>query len=836
METRKDNQTVLKHSDDIFKDILSPMNDRGTSSYVYFYRIIGVDDEEKYLADVITLDERLKSLGNYIFFDRKIKIASNSSIEAARKLLNQVPLNDYGNGALLNVLETNGYFSLTSDLQVNLKIKSAFGVMLKLYMTNERTINLSIIMNFVMKVLLWFVDYGKQVGKKSSYNPKIMYWGSPKTHEVYFLILMSLIGCDVLVLNTSFNDRFNQVDKKREFSILIKNTSERQITAFPSKESLRMTQARIEEARPKEEQFRPLVEKSSKLMENSERDLSTYQNTIKLFDPTIVVKLKKSETIFQEIFVPLSKRSGYVGGPSPILPTYFLRYIGAPSSSDDWEAEYYNSLYNIDNAFKTSGYYLKFLDGIPAPSATESDLIPQKLISYPYRDRFEILEHLLAASILFQTYDQLLDNTVKKSFVDSVNLFAEQSKNSNTSIVLNFSLKLVTWFNRYLPKILTRSNRNKKFSMGGLDYEHNPKILFYGGIKLHEIYLLNALHKIGCDVLFIHPDSDGDQPFRKFDDDELMTQVMINNYSLPLTPFPEGERLVRKSTVAYKASKEIEEVIYNEEVGLFKPWQFESYSTHPITLKTTFDELKILWTEPAKLRPEFKVQNKKVYVPNIFAKVNGVSEDLNSYWLDLKLLTSTSNTKLLEDVPFTKIIYTKQELYQSGYLLNEQGLFDEMKVVKSPFYRFGYLKGDLQHFLFLKINELLTSGMFLETIDKKFKLKIIMTILTMDDTLIKLIEVFDYPQEIPKVIVYDNEKTTFSENDAILLAYFNLIGLDVVIFTPTNYRTIEQQIKPSLFDVHQLPLVKYDLALPSLSSISEPPVQKPGLLSRFFKL
>ncbi|TGE35088.1 hypothetical protein E4K67_27205 [Desulfosporosinus fructosivorans] len=829
MEARKDIRTNLKHSDDIFKDILSPLIDREAVSDVYFYRIIGCDHEEKYRAQIVSLDEKLRSLGNYIFLDRRIKLASNSSIEAARKLLNQVPLNDYSNGALLNVLETHGYFSLTSDLQVNLEIKKAFGVILRLYMTNERTVNLSIIMNFVMKVLLWFVDYGKQVGKKSPYNPKIVYWGSPKTHEVYFLILMSIIGCDVLVLNTSFNDRFDQVDKQNEFSLLIRQERERPIADFPTNESIKAPTVKVEEAQSK-------VEKPSKLQENTERDLSTYHNLVALYDPTIVVKLKKSETIFEEILVPLTKRSGYVGGSFPILPVYFVRYIGAPDCSDDWEAEYYNSLYNLDNAFKTTGFYLKFLDGIPTPSSAESNLIPQWLIHYPYSDRFEILEQLLQSNILPQTYDQLLDNTVRKTFVDSVNLFVEKSSNVNTSIVLNFSLKLVTWFNRYLPKLLTRSNRNKKFSVGGLDYEHNPKILFYGTIKSHEIYLLHAFHKMGCDVLYVNSDEEGDLPFRSFDDDKLMTQVMENEHNLPLTTFPEGERLIRKSTIAYKASKEIEEAIYNEEVGLFKPWQFESYSTQPITLKTTLDELKILWTEPAKIRPEFKVKNKKVYVPNMFAKINGVSEDLNSYWLDLKTLSSAPNTRLLEDLPFTKISYTRQELYQTGYLLNEQGFFDESKVMESQHYKFGYLKADLQHFLIVKINELLSSGMFLVSVDDKFKLKIIMTILTMDDSLIKLIEVFDYPQEIPKVIVYDNEKATFSENDAILLAYFNLIGLDVVIFTPTNYKTIEQQIKPSLFDIHQLPFVKYDLALPSLSSISAAPVQKPGLLSRFFKL
>jgi len=830
MEVSKGIRTVLKHSNDIFKDILSPMVDRGTSPYVYFYRIIGCNDEPQYLAEIVRLDNKLRAIGNYISFDKVIHMTTNTTlIEQARKLFEQVPLKDFSNGALLNVLETQSYFATTSDIKVNRKIKDAFGIMLTLYMSNEPTVNLSIAVNFITKVLLWFGDYGQQVGEKSLYNPKIIYWGSPKTHEIYFLILMSLIGCDILVLNTSFEDRFDKVDKLREFSISINKANEREIGDFPTQKAPNATQIRIEVPQPQ-------VEETPKLKETTEKNLNPYQDLIGLEVPAIVVKLKKSEAIFEEIFVPMTQRSGYIGGPLPILPTYFMRYIGVPGSSDDWEAEYYNSLYNLDNAFKKSGFYLKFLDGIPAPSTAESDQIPKRLSGFPFKDKHDILEQLLEAKILPETYDQLLDNTIRKTFVDSVNLFTEKSSNINVSIVLNFSLKLATWFSRYLPKLLTRSNRNKKFSVGGPDPEHNPKILFYGTIKPHEIYLLNAFHKLGCDVLFIHPSQDGDLPFQHFDKDKLITQVVSYENKLPLTTFPEGERLIRKSTIAYNASKEIEEVIYNEEVGLFKPWQFESYATQPITLKTTLDELKILWGEPAKLRPEFKIQNKKVYVPNLFAKINGVSEDLNAYWLDLKNFSATPNTWLIEELPYTKISYSKQELYQTDYLLNEQGMFDEIKVMKCQHYKFGYLKEHLQHFLIYKINELLSSGMFLAAVDEKFKLKIIMTILTMDDDLIKLIEVFDYPQEIPKVIIYDHKKETFSETDAILLAYFNLIGLDVVILTPTNYKTIEQQLRPSLLDVHQLPFVKYDLVLPSLNTISTALPHKPGLLSRFFNM
>jgi hypothetical protein len=788
------------------------LSERGDSRYVYFYRIIGCDNELQYRAEIVCLDEKLKSLGNYIRFDKAIHLTTDSSlIDQTRKLFDQVPLRDFSNGALVNLLETRGYFSLTPNKQFTLQIKAAFGVMLNLYLTNQPTINISIIVNFLTKILLWLKDYGKQICKESSHNPKLVYWGSPKEHEIYFLILMSLIGCDVLVLNTSFDDNFDKVDKQKEFSLLNKKANEIPIGAFPAKPSEGKKGTGIEPP------------KSEKVEEN----LPKSQSKLALNDHIIVVKLKKNENVFNEILVPLSKRSGYVGKPYPIIPAFFVRYIGVATTVDDWEAEYYNGLYNLDKALQMSGAYIKFINGIPTPYAAESTAIPHKLIDYPYKDRFDILEQILQSNILFQTHDELLDNTLKQVFVDIATLFAERNSNINLSILLNFDLKLVTWLNRYLPELFSSSK--------GFDYERNPKVLFYGNIKPHEIYLLYAFHKIGCDVLFVHSQEDGDKPFQSFDLHQQITKLIKNTHSLPLASFPQVEQVIRKSTVAYNASKEIEEVIYSEDVGLYQPWQFESYLTQPITLKTTYDELKILWREHARIRPEFKVQNKKVYVPNLFAKINGVNENIDNYWQDIKALSSASNTRLISDVPFSQISYTKQELYQTAYLLNQHGLFDEAKVVKSKHYKLSYLKGPLQHFLIAKINELILSGMFLGTVDEKFKLKILMTILTMDDQLVKLIEMFDYPQEIPKVIVYDNEKETFSESDAIVLAYFNIIGLDIVIFTPTNYKTIEQHIRPSFLDVHQLPLVKFDLAIPALNNITSP-TTRPGLLSRILKL
>lgn len=832
---------------------------------------MGCDDERRYLTEVADLDESLRALGTYVLFDQAIPVTTDAALIAGvRNLVEPVALGDFGNGVLWQALETHGYFSSIPGKPDRSKLRDAFHNMLNLYLTNERSANLSMAVNFVTKVLCWLVDYGRVFGRESTYNPKIMYWGSPKVHEIYFLILMSLTGCDILVLNPSFNDNFAKVDRGNEFCLLMKQNREILMGAFPRKPTAEKITPRREPQRidPADLVRRTPagtgsgIELAARTSARTDAPVGAFTRTDApagrsagtetargersgghtprtqseglCSDLILVAKLVKPGDIFADILVPLNQRSGYAGEPYPILPTYFTRYIGVPDSSDDWETEYYNRLFNLDQTLQASGPYLRFSGGIPAPDAAESAAIPSRIISYSYQDSLDVLQHILAAKLLPQTQVELLDNTLTKVLVDTVNLLAEQSPHVNMSILLNFSLKLVAWLNRYLPQLFaTQSNRSGRTGREGLADGRNPKILFYGNIKPHEIYLLNALHNLGCDVLFVHPQPEGDKPFQLLDKENALTTLVLNEHNLSPAPFPQTERLVRRSTVAYNASKEIEEVIYSEDVGLYKPWQFEGYLTQPITLKTTFDELKILWREPAKVRPEFKVQNQKVYVPNLFAKINGVSANMADYWQDLKTLVLAPQARLIETVPFSRLSYTKQELFQAAYFLNEQGLFDPIKVMKCPHYKFGYLKEPLQHFLVEKINELILAGRFLAPIDEKFKLKILMTILTMEDSLIKLIEVFDYPQEIPKLILYDNRRESFSEDDAILMAYLNLIGLDMVIFTPTNYATIEQYLKPTLFDIHQLPLVEFDLSLPALSSIPVPSANKQGLLSRF---
>jgi hypothetical protein len=81
----------------------------------------------------------------------------------------------------------------------------------------------------------------------------------------------------------------------------------------------------------------------------------------------------------------------------------------------------------------------------------------------------------------------------------------------------------------------------------------------------------------------------------------------------------------------------------------------------------------------------------------------------------------------------------------------------------------------------------------------------------MDKEIIKLLQRFDYPFFVPKVLIYHSDDKAFSIEDYVTIALLNAVGLDIVILSPTGYNNIENGIKGSLFDTHNLEDVKFDL-------------------------
>jgi hypothetical protein len=777
-------------TNDIFNDMLLPLKERtNRENCAYFYRLIGFDNQTEFQNKVTLLHQQLAQLGDlYLYLVDSIPLPFNKSLadRISQALTN---LNDNEPTAICELLDQANLFPTP-------KMKGSLTTVLELFIKNEPTANISIVKNFISKMMLWAHQHVPTLYRQtnSEHNPKVLYFGDIKKHSVYFLILLSRLDCDVLYINPHSDVNYQKVDRSNQFSQLIVGSIKTKLPEPLIKEIFKET--------PK---VAPIATPAPPITGRS-----------------VAVKLKTCIDIWQDILLPLSKRSGYLGNPAPILPIYFYRLIGLKGTSTAVADEFYNTLYQLDKTFanRVCGY-IRLTNYLAMPN--NSDIARYKTKLQQTSNGDTLVNKVIQANILPTTGSEPMNNTIKTAFQQTMGLFINQEyisqePNSNPAKLENFALKLIGWVNMYFSALYTN-----------FDFLDNPKVLYYGDIKQHEVYFLILLAKIGCDVLYVNTDRQQDDIFKEIDPDQEYSKLIEQQHSAPLEPFPEVERVVRKATVAYNASQQIQQVIYSEDAGLFKPWQFQDYQTKPVTLRTTYDELGILWNEEARIRPEFKVVNGTVYVPNLFAKIKGTHEDLSLYWQDYKLLTGAKNTHVVTQVPFTWVNYSKRDLYASAFLFNSDGTLNKDKLLQCSFYRFGYLRNSLQDLIINKINELIKVNPFIDA-DKELPLKIMMTIMTMDDSILRLIEAFDYPREVPKLVIYDSTREVFSDEDAIIIAFLNMVGVDIAIFTPTNYNNIELKLKADLLDEHQLPSLQLGLSIPDLTNVST----ETGKIGSFF--
>ncbi|SUY64405.1 tellurium resistance protein [Clostridium sporogenes] len=143
------------------------------------------------------------------------------------------------------------------------------------------------------------------------------------------------------------------------------------------------------------------------------------------------------------------------------------------------------------------------------------------------------------------------------------------------------------------------------------------------------------------------------------------------------------------------------------------------------------------------------------------------------------------------------------------------------------------MKTSLQKTIIKKINDIFELPLFKKEVTKEFKLKILMTILNIDKNLIELLQSFDFPFKIPKLIIYSKDENGFSDEDSIIITFLNLIGFDILIITPTGYNNIENQIPNKFYDIHQFEKINLNLELPNLNNINK---KKFSFFSKLFKI
>ncbi|MBU3146189.1 YceG family protein [Clostridium sp. CF012] len=823
INTRKQISTSILESQNLFQDIFVPVNKRegfikskSPKIPVYFYRYIGIsENSELYYENLHKLNAKLTSLGSlYINFTSGIpvKILSTS--------ISQIPWegllssNAQQRNTLINILKNKGLFPDFKNNYFDEYIQNSFDETMALYLSNEPNSTETVLKNFAIKLLGWMMDFAPRLLHSSNYNsreniditnPKVLFYGEIKKHEIYFLIFLSKLSCDVIYINTLSDMDFSKIDIRNMYSKLIELPKTKPLTDLDLKINLDFKKAIVDDtSKFKETDIKnghAVIE--HKNSPDSPADIS--------FKGSINTLLKSSMNIFNDLILPVNKRIGFIGGTVPFVPVYFYRYIGITENEDD----YYNDLFRLDKSLSMfDGLYLKFTDAIPI--RTVPKLITSTLNIWQHVDPFDSSQTTKIAALLmehkvFPTNNNTLNCSMANSFSYILDLYCKEENHLNLSKVKNFSLKLLSWVHYFVPTLV----KNFHFQDTSSDEISNPKIIYYGDIKKHELLFLIFLSKLGCDVLYINSLCDRVSELTEYSD--IFSECFELPYKSDLKEFPIEEKLIRQETIAVRASRELSNSLYTDGDGFYRPWQFEEYKTQPATLTTTFHEFKLLWNEDSSLRTGFRVENNTVYIPNLFAKISGVPSDLTLYWKDFFHLKSSDNTLFISAIPFTNVTYSKTDLYSLAFVLNNSGFVDSEKLITHSCYKFSYLKTSLQHIIIEKINYLMKTDMLKKAIDKDFKLRILMTILNTDKKILQLIQQYDYPSKVPKLLIYDNNESIFSDEDSIMLCFLNLFGLDISILTPTGYNNIEEKISEKFYDTHRLEEVNFNLSLPDFN-------------------
>jgi hypothetical protein len=144
------------------------------------------------------------------------------------------------------------------------------------------------------------------------------------------------------------------------------------------------------------------------------------------------------------------------------------------------------------------------------------------------------------------------------------------------------------------------------------------------------------------------------------------------------------------------------------------------------------------------------------------------------------------------------------------------------------------MNDNLQYLIFNKLQEVIDSG-FINVPESDIVPLVLTAGLNIPNNLLQILQKFDFTKDIPKIVIVSSGKQTFAVFECILLVLFNLIGFDIIIYTPTGYKNLESFIRPEAFEEFTLGNYKYDFIPQSLKIPKEIPQEKTSFFGRIFK-
>lgn len=471
-----------------------------------------------------------------------------------------------------------------------------------------------------------------------------------------------------------------------------------------------------------------------------------------------------------------------------------VRFLGVPTDEED----YYNKLYEYVHGEKAELTLLsgELLDQVKL-GKTEGQKICQLLSGFLQQDisMMEFVEALNSEGLLLHSRHPVLNNVIREAFCKVLQRIEKNEaaglKNENGPQMLT---EIIQWSFHFLKEAIRRAT----------PLESMPKFMWYGDYTKSHEYLIHFIIELGCDLVVFSPN--GKDILSSFDPGGERTLLHKYPYYKKARPFP-TERSRRKSTVAYRASKEIEEILSGEGTVFYKRWQLRDYIPTSITLKTTYDELFILHKELAMIRPGFKVNEGQVRIPSLFAKIQGVSIDRREYWNRLHSLVLIGSTLFIRQLPFSRNIDNDLRFHYRE-TLDKDGLLNPEKMIRSRYWKYKSLPTSLQKGIAGAIRNICAKpalkAIYKESLND-IRVYLFTQVMQLPGEVVKLLQKFDYSQEVPKVVIYNNGLNgVLTRSDAAALLLLNQIGADIVIYNPGGLNDIENYIDEYLYDIHWL--------------------------------
>ncbi len=466
--------------------------------------------------------------------------------------------------------------------------------------------------------------------------------------------------------------------------------------------------------------------------------------------------------------------------------------------------EYEDLLYNwkigIENAGKT---FILIEHRLVNPSIEEVKSIKH----FQYNNKEQLIAGL--ALQIEKTIHDKTDQILQTSLFNTLDSLNEPV----LSKLHNLGVKLLCWLKRYQKQLFSSEYKNKI-----------PVFVYYGNCSETEALFFEMLSGTPVDVIIISPDKQGAEFFLS---NKAIKKTFEN--SSQIFPFPQKEPKVRKATAAYSAERDLDTILY-EGTGLFRNRQF--VRSKPLTLKTTYDEVKLLWREESKYRTGFEVNRERVVVPNLFAKISGSETDDQAHYRTMLASFITDRSILISALPHITG-NTPNPVKMSVHKYIKNGEIDPVRIKKDSVYPYDYLKEDTQDFILEKMQQMIDLNL-LKTDVPGLEYTILSVVLNLDKETIRLIREFDFTSEIPKLIILDADEKMCSLEDCIYILFLNLVGFDIIVFNPSGYRSIEKYIDESAFDEHQLQHFIYEFK--TQGSLKQNTAKKDNsIFGRFFK-